>query len=416
MSKTSKSKKSSKAQATKKSPSQSSSFKLWFALPTVLAAVVASGAWYYQPEQFQSHLTTTLNRLGINENTLNHFGIKIPSFVSSDVSDEELYDYQGILHDRTIFKVVKMRGKGMGMIAVRDIKQGELVISEKPLLLAPADEIPRSFISDLFQNWNQSQTNALLSLSWSKLKTNDTINMNPSTQTEEERYFMTEGIIQNNAVALRKGGEPYLSVFPRMARINHACAGSFNMMFSWREAEEELRVYAIKDVKRGEELTITYIESRRPKEERIKHLEDAYGFTCTCHECSLPVEESKVRDEKMEQFTILYTKFTRWLKGNITGPEAIQVMHEIWNLSMEMDYPSERGRFAEEAAYIATIHGDKEAARQWLELGLKWSSVELGEDSERAQRARYTLDHLDEHPHLGSREKVDVGGPLKEWF
>jgi SET domain-containing protein len=80
---------------------------------------------------------------------------------------------------------------------------------------------------------------------------------------------MTEGIIQNNGVALWKGGKPHLGVFPRMARINHACAGAFNMMFSWREAEEELRVYAIKDVKQGEELTITYIESRKPKDERM---------------------------------------------------------------------------------------------------------------------------------------------------
>jgi hypothetical protein len=55
-------------------------------------------------------------------------------------------------------------------------------------------------------------------------------------------------IFQTNAVV---AGEA-VGLFPRMARLNHGCAGAFNAVYSWREHESVVVVYAMKPIRKGE--------------------------------------------------------------------------------------------------------------------------------------------------------------------
>jgi hypothetical protein len=56
-------------------------------------------------------------------------------------------------------------------------------------------------------------------------------------------------IVQTNGVA---AGPHAVGVFPRMARLNHACAGAFNAVYAWRADERLLVVHALKPIQRGE--------------------------------------------------------------------------------------------------------------------------------------------------------------------
>lgn len=47
------------------------------------------------------------------------------------------------------FMVVELPGKGKGIIATRDIKQGELLIREKPLFTLPKESLSLVFIAGL---------------------------------------------------------------------------------------------------------------------------------------------------------------------------------------------------------------------------------------------------------------------------
>lgn len=55
-------------------------------------------------------------------------------------------------------------------------------------------------------------------------------------------------IFETNSVAAGNG----VGIFPRMARINHACAKAFNSVYSWREEEGALHIYALKPIAKGE--------------------------------------------------------------------------------------------------------------------------------------------------------------------
>lgn len=55
-------------------------------------------------------------------------------------------------------------------------------------------------------------------------------------------------IFQTNAVA---AGEA-VGLFPRMARLNHGCAGAFSAVYTWRDRESVVVVHAIKPIKKGD--------------------------------------------------------------------------------------------------------------------------------------------------------------------
>lgn len=55
-------------------------------------------------------------------------------------------------------------------------------------------------------------------------------------------------IFNTNAVV---AGEK-VGIFPRMARLNHGCSSAFNVVYSWREKEEALFIYALRDISKGD--------------------------------------------------------------------------------------------------------------------------------------------------------------------
>ena len=67
--------------------------------------------------------------------------------------------------------------------------------------------------------------------------------------TEDYNDALALAIFQTNAVS---AGNDAVGIFPKMARLNHACAGAFNAVYTWREEEGELVVYALKPIKSGE--------------------------------------------------------------------------------------------------------------------------------------------------------------------
>jgi hypothetical protein len=85
-------------------------------------------------------------------------------------------------------------------------------------------------------------------------------------------------IFQINCMELDKGA----AIFPHAARFNHAC--NPNATFSWNSAIGKETIHAMKDIKVGEEITISYcdmIHERELRKWELKH----YGFVCDCRSC-----------------------------------------------------------------------------------------------------------------------------------
>ncbi|KAK7056643.1 hypothetical protein VNI00_002360 [Paramarasmius palmivorus] len=304
--------------------------------------------------------------------------------------------------DATIFRVEDMPGKGKGVIAVRDIEQGELIIYEHPLFVVPT-QISVSPVDLIFSNLQRLDTSAreaFFNLSYVNLPSG----VDPQVNTGE----VALAIFQTNAVAAGNGG---VGIFPRMARLNHGCSGAFNVVYTWRENEGAIVVHALKRIKKGQELLTTYTNTKQPRDRRRAYLASQYGFNCQCDVCSLPEVESQMSDRRLNAMTDLYAQFSMWGAKEISGIHAIDIAKKIWNVGGEEGYLSERGQLAADAVWVAAAHSDAEAAQEWARLAVRWYSYEVGSDSEQVEDLKRYITNPRSHRAWGTRESLRVGTP-----
>ncbi|KAF0023539.1 hypothetical protein F2P81_024169 [Scophthalmus maximus] len=71
------------------------------------------------------------------------------------------------------------------------------------------------------------------------------------------------------------------AVYPDVALINHSCLPSVIVTFKGTSAE----IRAVKNMKPGDEVLISYIDLLYPTDDRNNRLRESYYFTCDCQEC-----------------------------------------------------------------------------------------------------------------------------------
>jgi len=309
----------------------------------------------------------------------------------------------GIQNGRA-YVVRSILGRGKGAFATRDIKQGELVIREKPFFIIPASisEDPIKLLNRHLNSLTQDQRNEYFDLSH---------HAHAGQNSNENDYLnqKTLSIFQTNAISTA-GGE--VGLFPKTARLNHGCVSSFNCVYTWREHEGVLVTHALKPIRVGEELTYAYFNTRQPRASRQSYLLSHYNFNCSCSTCSLPYHLSQASDKRIEMINALYTRLSTWQDGRgVDGKEAVKIAREIWALGEEEGYWSERGQLASDMAHVAAAHSDSLATEAWARLADEWFSYETGPDSPQVQSMREVVRNPKVHPSWDSREFMLVGGP-----
>lgn len=71
------------------------------------------------------------------------------------------------------------------------------------------------------------------------------------------------------------------AVYPDVALVNHSCLPNVIITFNGTTAE----VRAVKEIKPGDEVMISYIDLLYPTDDRNNRLLESYYFTCDCQEC-----------------------------------------------------------------------------------------------------------------------------------
>ncbi|PNP85936.1 hypothetical protein FNYG_00992 [Fusarium nygamai] len=141
-----------------------------------------------------------------------------------------------------LFEVRDIRGKGRGLIAKVDIPAGTRIICEKPLLLA-----------------STTMPGDLEATAAPRLK---------ALSKPEQRQFLSlhnnfpgkdpfSGIIRTNALPC--GPDSIVGgVYPTISLINHSCLP--NSYYNWSSEAGHETIHAIRPIKAGEEITISYVE------------------------------------------------------------------------------------------------------------------------------------------------------------
>eukprot|EP00088_Acartia_fossae_P006428 TRINITY_DN12959_c0_g1_i2.p1 TRINITY_DN12959_c0_g1~~TRINITY_DN12959_c0_g1_i2.p1 ORF type:complete len:351 (+),score=48.42 TRINITY_DN12959_c0_g1_i2:35-1087(+) len=221
------------------------------------------------------------------------------------------------------FKIQEVQGKGFGMLAIRDIKQGELILMEEPTLVISKTESKRNAkeLMKQYEGLDETKKASIMSL-------HDDCPTGPEDQ-KLRRIFENNGIDVNS----QQAAALYLSI----PRINHSCAA--NVVWGYCEKKPLAKeVRALRPIRKGEELLANYIDSWEasflPHTERQKRLRK-WKFDCTCTVCSLPSQQltnnDRIRCEICRQHQQVPQFMSKW-----DVKSALEAAEKKLKLSLEI--------------------------------------------------------------------------------
>ncbi|TVY60112.1 SET domain-containing protein 5 [Fusarium oxysporum f. sp. cubense] len=278
-------------------------------------------------------------------------------------------------------------GKGKGLIATHRILKGTRILSEEPIIRIPEDtpDSPalRASLRRQVDELTSDQRRAFLSM----------CNVYPG---EADSQYL--GIFRTNALPIESGS----GIFLAACRINHACDN--NAQKAWNEGIKRHTVHALRDIDKGEEITITYVGILNNRRTRPEALRKKFKFTCSCNLCSLPPHLSAESDRRLDEILRLDARIGRdGLVGILSDPKRVlgyvDQQVRLYNEQTLDDVGLPRAFF--DAAQITVAHGDLARARVFTERAAAGWLVLEGDDSPRVLNAKQLAQDPSSHDTYG---------------
>ncbi|KAF2015145.1 SET domain-containing protein [Aaosphaeria arxii CBS 175.79] len=183
-------------------------------------------------------------------------------------------------------------GKGYGCFAIRDIPHGTRILADDPLLVVKEYEYLQENVKEAFEKLTPAQQALYFTLHsahgqdptlWPQRIHSDVVGKERARIQEQHAARVGKepslvSIFQTNCMEMGKGA----AVFPHAARFNHSC--NPNAAFNWNDAIGKETIHAMRKIKEGEQITLTYCDSTLNKAVRSWQLKH-YGFFCDCEAC-----------------------------------------------------------------------------------------------------------------------------------
>ncbi|KAK0517249.1 hypothetical protein JMJ35_000404 [Cladonia borealis] len=271
-----------------------------------------------------------------------------------------------------IYSLQDMLGKGKGLVAIEKIPKGTRILSEEPVVTVPcneqASEQLQISICQQVDALSEHQRQAFLSMH----------NIHVYGNTAEQ-YL---GIVRTNGLPIETSEGERGGIFFEACRINHACDN--NAQKHWNTKIKRHTVHALRDIYKGEEITIYYLSVHNNREARNKALQAKLGFTCLCRLCSLPLEQSQESDRRLDEIYRLDGLIGRGgVEGIVSSPlRALGYVDQQVRL-YNKQAPDDAGlpRAFLDAAQIAIANGDLARGRIFAERAVSGWSTAFGGDS-----------------------------------
>jgi len=166
-------------------------------------------------------------------------------------------------------------------------------------------------------------------------------------------------------------GDDHVGLFPKTARINHSCrpnCGNF-----WSEKNKERIIYAQREIKKGEEITVSYIPLLKSIKERQARLQQ-YGFVCDCSACHSE-ESSKRRVRISDLLDELEVKAVKNFRGGEKKKMEIygKLVRKAEKLVAMID-EEELGDYLARSFRLASVFSSRQGNS---EIAIEWAVKEL---------------------------------------
>lgn len=199
-----------------------------------------------------------------------------PLLKTLEYSGDKINGSRPVTNTSTVYNVQNITGKGLGMVANKELHRGDAVLLEVPILLVHEKVMTKV---------ESSKQHRLLDTAVDLLPS-DTKTLLLSQMGHSEGHRV-KNILFTNTFQIDIGGEDgyHYGNYPSSSRFNHDCRPNVAYYI-----DENLLHHTtiVRTVHPGEELTISYLDPIQPLLKRQKLTRQAWGFNCTCTQCSLP--------------------------------------------------------------------------------------------------------------------------------
>lgn len=252
------------------------------------------------------------------------------------------------------------------------ISKGTLILCEKPLFTAqpmPLSELERNLAAKLKALPKALQRQFL------------------SLHNNHPGKFPFSNTFKTNALPCGSGAS-IGAVYSTICLINHSCIP--NAHHSWDSKAKHETIYAIRPIRTGDEITISY-DQGGTSGVRHTHLKEAFGFECDCRGCSLPPSLLQDSDARRLRIQILDETIGNPIRMQITPEESLRDCRSLLHI-LEDEYEGHIGvlsaRLYYDAFQISIAHGDQARASVFAERSYRSRVICEGEDSPETQRVK----------------------------
>ena len=307
--------------------------------------------------------------------------------------------------NKSIFECVRIEGKGNGLQAIKDISYGEVIIIEEPVMQIEKVVIKKANPWRKLEKFPESMRESMKTqLEGQLLQLNETSEkclkeyfnkISSDKQTEVMRLYdchqvkektllgivSTNGLIQQNGKTL---------VFIEISKLNNSCLP--NVAFEF--VPPYGRIFAVKDIKKGEELCMDYggygsrFSSLKDRKEMLK---DKYDFECGCELCTMDecdyriIESARVRFKKLEE------QIPKTTDPRIVG-SLIKERFEMMEKGQLM-FPSLVALHANDSFQLANGLGNQEEARRFAKMAYDSLVIIYGKTNPRSKLYKLYLEN-----------------------
>jgi hypothetical protein len=255
-------------------------------------------------------------------------------------------------HDFPPFIQHDFPGKGRGLLANKTLQRGSVIFASTPLLITDPD------LHDL----NNPERLALLHRGVDTLPA-DSQTLFWKLMGHTDADAVDDRITTNN-FEVSIDGISQSALFPEIAMLNHDCRP--NAVYAFDQDTMTHYVHAIREIRPGEEITISYIDNETDRATRMGKLERLWGFKCDCAACTANPALVAESDSRLQHVAVLTKALDDWTVSSAATPEMAELLISL---------------FEQERLSASLAMGYKHAAEVYSSFGRRWEAMKYARKS-----------------------------------
>lgn len=289
---------------------------------------------------------------------------------------------------RHLIEVQQTPFEGLGVFATAPIPQATRILSEPLLLALNGGENPAEILSSVSKLSESDRAKYLELHAFAPPVRKDLVKKHIGKRWQDLAKW------ERDAIGVYDANSFEVGVYYLPSRINHSCIP--NVHYEYNPAIQRGTFHAIKDIAKGEELYISYINGgSRLKSWRQPKL-DLWGFVCTCAACGNDAEGKKREDRRKEMFELDQKLAKQSVYGTVmTAAEALKAATRLAGLQLAEGILNRELRTSyHDAVRYCLEMGNTKLALLWAEKELAHEKICVGADHPVVQAVSARVDLL----------------------